>query len=102
MQQCMELTNTNRSRAYPKFLNDQIRFRIQFSGIKHLNSYLFSSDVSDFEKHSCKITFGGDSGGVPHVPIPNTTVKPSSADGTWTAGSWESRTSPSTRKKNHC
>jgi hypothetical protein len=43
--------------------------------------------------------FGGDSGGVPHVPIPNTTVKPSSADGTWTAGSWESRTLPSKSKK---
>ena len=37
---------------------------------------------------------GDDGGGVPRVPIPNTTVKPSSADGTWTAGSWESRTSP--------
>jgi hypothetical protein len=39
--------------------------------------------------------FGGDGGGEPRVPIPNTTVKPSSANGTWTAGSWESRTSPS-------
>src|SRR5690606_24595347 len=39
--------------------------------------------------------FGDDGGGEPRVPIPNTTVKPSSADGTWTAGSWESRTSPS-------
>ncbi len=27
-------------------------------------------------------SFGGDGGGEPHVPIPNTTVKPSSADGT--------------------
>ncbi|TKJ85142.1 hypothetical protein PaeCFBP13512_20720, partial [Paenibacillus sp. CFBP13512] len=26
------------------------------------------------------------------------TVKPSSADGTWTAGSWESRTLPSNEK----
>ncbi len=43
--------------------------------------------------HKC--SFGGDGGGVPHVPIPNTTVKPSSADGTWTEGSWESRTLPS-------
>ena len=43
--------------------------------------------------------FGGDSGGVPHVPIPNTTVKPSSADGTWAAGSWESRTPPSKKKR---
>ena len=41
--------------------------------------------------------FGDDGGGDPRVPIPNTTVKPSSADGTWTAGSWESRTSPSGR-----
>ncbi len=39
--------------------------------------------------------FGGNGGGVPRVPIPNTTVKTSSANGTWTAGSWESRTSPS-------
>ena len=44
-------------------------------------------------------TFGDDGGGVPHVPIPNTTVKPSSADGTWTAGSWESRTLPSENSK---
>uniref|UniRef100_UPI001BD14AAF hypothetical protein n=1 Tax=Paenibacillus macerans TaxID=44252 RepID=UPI001BD14AAF len=27
-----------------------------------------------------------------------TTVKPSSADGTWTEGSWESRTPPSMKK----
>ncbi len=40
-------------------------------------------------------SFGDDGGGEPRVPIPNTTVKPSSADGTWTAGSWESRTLPS-------
>ena len=39
--------------------------------------------------------FGDHSGGEPRVPIPNTAVKPSSADGTWTAGSWESRTLPS-------
>ena len=37
---------------------------------------------------------GDDSGGDPRVPIPNTTVKPSSADGTWTEGSRESRTLP--------
>ncbi len=42
--------------------------------------------------------FGDDGGREPRVPIPNTTVKPSSADGTWTEGSWESRTLPSTNK----
>ena len=47
------------------------------------------------EQISFSNAFGSDSGRVPRVPIPNTTVKPSSADGTWTAGSWESRTLPS-------
>src|SRR5271157_4077015 len=37
---------------------------------------------------------GGHSVGVPPVPIPNTAVKPDSADGSRTAGSLESRTSP--------
>ena len=37
---------------------------------------------------------GADSGGVPPVPIPNTAVKPNSANGSRTAGSLESRTSP--------
>ena len=34
---------------------------------------------------------GGNGGGVTPVPIPNTAVKPSSADGTWDVGPWESR-----------
>ncbi len=39
--------------------------------------------------------FPGDcSGGATPVPIPNTEVKPSSADGTARATLWESRTSP--------
>ena len=37
---------------------------------------------------------GAHSGGVPPVPIPNTAVKPASADGSWTAGFFESRTVP--------
>ena len=37
---------------------------------------------------------GGDSGGDPPVPIPNTEVKPSSADGTWGESPRESRTLP--------
>ena len=38
--------------------------------------------------------FGGDSGGDTPVPIPNTAVKPASADGTWAETPWESRTPP--------
>ena len=37
---------------------------------------------------------GDHGGGVTPVPIPNTAVKPSSADGTARAAWWESRTSP--------
>ena len=37
---------------------------------------------------------GGHSGGVTPVPIPNTEVKPTSADGTWEETPWESRTPP--------
>ena len=40
-----------------------------------------------------------DGGKVTPVPISNTEVKLSSADGTWTAGSWESRTSRGTERK---
>ena len=35
---------------------------------------------------------GDDDGEVPPVPIPNTEVKLFSADGTWWATAWESRT----------
>ena len=38
--------------------------------------------------------YGGDSNGDTPVPIPNTEVKPISADGTWGATPWESRTLP--------
>ena len=38
--------------------------------------------------------FGGDSGGATPVPIPNTEVKPSSADGTAGVTLWESRSLP--------
>ena len=37
---------------------------------------------------------GGHRGGVTPVPIPNTEVKPSTADGTAGAGLWESRSLP--------
>jgi hypothetical protein len=43
-----------------------------------------------------KMLSGGDSGGEPPVPIPNTEVKPASADGTWGAIPWESRSLPDT------
>ena len=44
--------------------------------------------------------FSGDNGERdPPVPIPNTEVKPFSADGTWLETTWESRTLPDSMKK---
>ena len=45
------------------------------------------------------IIFGDHSDRVTPVPIPNTEVKPVSADGTWGEAPWESRTSPDFLKK---
>src|SRR5213596_1300141 len=45
-------------------------------------------------RSDCDPVSGGDSGGVTPVPIPNTAVKPSSADGTARVAWWESRTLP--------
>ena len=42
---------------------------------------------------------GGRSEGETPVPIPNTEVKPISADGTWGATPWESRTLPTFKRK---
>jgi hypothetical protein len=42
---------------------------------------------------------GGNGGGETRVPIPNTTVKTSSADDTWGGSPWESRTPPGKRAK---
>ena len=101
MQQCMELTGTNRSRAYPKNSTHQsdvklrCLVRILWRGPERQTQICF---VSSFQGLNLDL-FGGNGGGVPLVPIPNTTVKPSSADGTWTEGSWESRTLPSKRRK---
>ena len=76
----IQLTSTNRSRAYPKFLAH--KFASSFQGT-HPELHTSSDDGE-------KVT---------PVPIPNTEVKLLSADGTWTAGSWESRTLPGW---NHC
>ena len=44
---------------------------------------------------TARSTISGDhGGGATPVPIPNTAVKPASADGTWGETPWESRTSP--------
>ena len=44
------------------------------------------------------IISGGNGEGVPPVPIPNTEVKPLSADGTWLETARESRSSPDSIK----
>ena len=55
-------------------------------GLRHSNPEAIPPD--------CVQGFGGYCGGVTPVPIPNTEVKPSCADGTWLETTWESRTPP--------
>jgi hypothetical protein len=73
-QQCVQPTGTNRPRAW----------------IEPLVLALESSSAV----HSLTTDFGGHSDRVTPVPIPNTEVKPASADGTWGVTPWESRTPP--------
>ena len=49
--------------------------------------------------HLLTTDFGGHSDRVTPVPIPNTEVKPVSADGTWGLTPWESRTPPDFARK---
>ena len=64
-------------------------------------------DVSDldvrFSGYEKPYTISGDNGERdPPVPIPNTEVKPFSADGTWLETTWESRTLPDSMKRKTC
>ena len=80
-QQCVEPTGTNRPRAW---ICCDVRAR--YGGLG--------------ERRPCRpdisltTVFGGHGGGETPVPIPNTAVKPSSADGTWRETAWESRSPP--------
>ena len=53
-----------------------------------------------FSGYAKPYTISGDNGERdPPVPIPNTEVKPFSADGTWLETTWESRTLPDSKIK---
>ena len=65
------------------------------SGIKWLTNQYALHYISNLE---IKVS-GGFAGGVTPVPIPNTEVKPSMADDTWTARSWESRLLPDLNRR---
>src|ERR1700758_554781 len=81
-QQCVQPTGTNRPRAW-KHLRSCSLWNA------HRGAITETGDCSQLSTVS-----GGHSGGVTPVPIPNTEVKPASADGTWGESPWESRTSP--------
>src|SRR3984893_16541548 len=50
--------------------------------------------LKDRERHGLSSFSGGLGEGETPLPIPNRAVKPLSADGTWPARAWESRTPP--------
>jgi hypothetical protein len=88
--QRVQPTGTNRPRAW---INKVLRARYGvLEGPPHRFDVALRQQV-----------FGGHSGGVTPVPIPNTEVKPTSADGTWEETPRESRTPPdfSRRRGSH-
>jgi hypothetical protein len=89
--QSVELTGTNRSEifnyAYASYGGTWKFFSVQLSVTAIGSSSGSSSRLQD------QIS-GVHSGGVPPVPIPNTAVKPASANDSRTAGSLESRSAP--------
>jgi hypothetical protein len=64
-------------------------FRVCFNPISYVplaqldRASDYGSEGREFESSRARHMSGDDSGGDPPVPIPNTEVKPSSADGTW-------------------
>ncbi len=79
----VELTSTNRSRAWILF---------NYFVLKNSPMVVLTMECSGLP--STIDLSGGDSDREPPVPIPNTEVKPVSADGTWGATPWESRSLP--------
>ena len=89
----MELTGTNRSieldlifcPAFGRMEKSEALFEIELRILqtcKNIENYISSKTSGDL------------GGGATPVPIPNTAVKPSSADGTAQFPVWESRTLP--------
>ena len=92
-QQCVQPTGTNRPRAWRlcscSLWNAQGLRYVRSSGSVDVVRPLVAALAADERTVS-----GGHGGGETPVPIPNTAVKPASADGTWGEAPWESRTSP--------
>ena len=80
--QHVQLTGTNRPRAWVSSTL-MIVLAMKSSGLRRRRT-----------TPELTTDFGGHGGGVTPVPIPNTEVKPSSADGTWDECPRESRTPP--------
>ena len=80
-------------RRFPTFAKSE---RLIGKRLRKFRSRMLCSCQGVREKD--KFTISGDDGeGVPPVPIPNTEVKPFSADGTWLDTARESRTLPESR-----
>ena len=98
MQQCIQLTDTNRPRGlaiffkitkYPfHLLEEQKNILLRRLPRNDLKASVIPVNVQTI------LVSGGYSEGVTPVPISNTEVKPLSADGTAWATAWESKSPP--------
>ena len=90
--QGVELTGTNRSETLIKLRTALVTLEVLLCTALKFPGAIGSSSGSP-SRSGTKVS-GAHGGGVPPVPIPNTAVKPASADDSRAAGPLESRTVP--------
>ena len=94
--QGVELTGTNRSEILINYATLSWHLEVLLCTDFNLPDAIGSSYGSPSRRELQKLekVSGAHGGGVPPVPIPNTAVKPASADDSLAAGPLESRTTP--------
>jgi hypothetical protein len=92
VRQRIQLTGTNRPRAWKLA---RARYgTLRGDPLSVTPGSDVDPSVEDVVEPGERTVSGGHGGGETPVPIPNTAVKPASADGTWGVAPWESRTPP--------
>ena len=108
-QQCVQQTGTNRPRAWYRYsasrkrassacaVFDAVHGTIERCACIAVQSSPVCARPVTIRQVECAQISGGHGGRATPVPIPNTEVKPASADGTWGQFPWESRSPPEPR-----
>ena len=81
-----------------KILKEVFEVNFSLCGFEGVKCMRVRSESGDQRTGAHRFNSGDDSKRVPPVPIPNTEVKPLSAEGTWLATARENRTPPDSKE----